>query len=91
MRRESSTSIFDLNPGDYMLTEDRTGIWLVTPNGNRLRLPISEGAPDSRPLKEGGTWGYEEQDGEISLTPSINVHGEKAWHGFLTNGQMTSV
>jgi len=90
MRRTNDTSIFDLEPGDYMLTEDKTGIWLRTPLGDPIRLPIVEGEPDPRPLKEGGAWGYtEEADGSISLKPSINVHGRNAWHGFLTNGIMT--
>jgi hypothetical protein len=91
MRRSSNTSAFDLDPGDYMLTRDKTGVWLCTPLGDRIRVPVSEGEPDPRPIKEGGTWGYtEEPDGSLSLKPSLNVEGRNAWHGFLTNGMMTS-
>lgn len=89
MRREPDTNVFDLTAGDYKLTEDRTGVWLCTPTGDRIRVPVREGEQDPRPIDEGGCWGFEEhEDGTLSLTPSLDVHGANAWHGHLTRGQM---
>lgn len=89
-RRRTAVNALDLEPGDYMLTEDRTGLWIVVPTGARIRVPVREGEQDRRPLAEGGCWGFTEHDnGTLSLTPSLDVHGPDAWHGHLTAGQLT--
>jgi hypothetical protein len=89
MRREPGSEVFAFDCGDYMLTEDRTGVWLRTPTGALIRVPVREGEQDTRPIGEGGCWGFEEhEDGSLSLTPSLDVHGPDPWHGHLTRGQM---
>lgn len=89
MRREPDTVVFEMAIGDYKLIDDRTAVWLRTPTDELVRVPVREGEQDPRPIKEGGCWGFEEhEDGTLSLTPSINVHGSKAWHGYLTRGQL---
>jgi hypothetical protein len=92
MRRQpGEIEVFDLANGDYMLTEDRTGVWLRTPAGDLLRVPVQEGERDPRPIAEGGNWGFtEHEDGSLSLQPSIQVL-PSGWHGFLTNGVLTPV
>lgn len=89
MRRASDFDTMALDFGDYKLTEDRTGVWLRTPTGALVRVPVREGEQDPRPIDEGGCWGFEEhEDGTLSLTPSLDVHGPDPWHGHLTRGQM---
>lgn len=88
-RRRHAVSALDLEPGDYMLTGDRTAIWIRVPTGARIRVPVREGDQDPRPIKEGGCWGFtEHDDGTLSLTPSLDVHGPDPWHGHLIAGQL---
>lgn len=74
-RVPSDTAPWDLEPGDYMVTEDGVA-WVRLPNGvGPSRL-------------EG--WGLEEHDdGTITLTPSIQdvpADGSPGWHGYIERG-----
>jgi hypothetical protein len=62
---------FYLNPGEYLLNKD--GTWYAeTPTGLLAWLKNHQV--------------IENEDGTISVTPSILVTGETTWHGYLTKG-----
>lgn len=86
-RVAGDTSAFDLAEGDYALRSSRRQFAARLPGGDQVTLPVAEGAADPRPLSDGGTWGFtEHEDGTITITPSIDAHGEHPWHGHLVQG-----
>lgn len=68
--------------GDYCLDADKRHIWVQLPykdDGAPVHLPLA-------PITGGWTL-TENEDGTLSLQPSIHAHG--VWHGFLTNGELS--
>ena len=69
-------SVVDMEPGDY----GRRGgdWWLCIPTGEFVML-------DDR-------WAtVEHDDGTVTVSPSLDVHGQRPWHGFLERGVWRSV
>lgn len=70
-----------LAPGDYGLDPD---------NGEWWAVPPKTGYPMGRLTSHTVV---ENPDGTITVTPSILVegHGDRVWHGYLTNGEWIEV
>jgi hypothetical protein len=71
-------------PGDFCFDDERKTIyvWLPGMSGpDAIRIQRGEqGGPK--------VWGWNGDEEKPSLTPSIHVLGK--WHGYLTNGRLTS-
>lgn len=87
-RRVKSVDALD-QPGDYVpLFADDGGIrvvWCVLPHGQWCRIP-AEG------YGVGGEAEWKvtiEEDGSVTVDPSINMHPPYAWHGWIKHGEFT--
>lgn len=77
--------------GDYCLDEDKGGVWVQVP---------MEGAPDgsgpvhlptqhhANPAEQTRWTLTENEDGTLTLHPSIFVNAPTGFHGWLTNGEL---
>lgn len=85
-RRPEGTKPWDLEAGDYCLSEG--AVWVRLPSGvGPSRLPVAT------PTTTGATWEMvEHEDGTITLAPSILDSGTpNGWHGYLERGVWRSV
>lgn len=81
-RRDDVEHLGDLAPGEYARRSEGM-VWLCLPNGEHVALPIGD-----------GRWiAFEEGDGTLTLSPSIdwqpveNPRVERdPWHGWLRAG-----
>lgn len=76
-----------MEPGDYQ--KDYDGLWwiclpVLTTQGGKICTALPEKHTPSVP----GWKVVENDDGTITVTPSINYQG--VWHGWLTKGEWIS-
>lgn len=72
-----------VSPGDYFIAECPEGNYYI-----KYMCPCGCGKPDSIPIGNffEGSWKWNGDRENITLTPSILRHQVCGWHGFLTNG-----
>lgn len=96
-RRVDSLDAFmdSYQKGDYFFEAERGWLWIVLPNGHHAALPI-RGRHRENPLTTGASWEMSGTEDAPTLSPSIDnrptppPHGHTGWHGFLTNGLLSS-
>lgn len=75
--------------GDYCLDEDKGRIWIQVPLERGGSGPIHLRTQHAPAGEDGPTWDLtENEDGTLTLTPSIFVNAPTGWHGWLTNGEL---
>ena len=73
-RVDPTTSVPDLEIGDYKLTAEGT-LWGRAPGGDYTRIPAD------------GPWTItEHDDGTVTVDPSIWINKPDGWHGHLVAG-----
>jgi|HubBroStandDraft_6_1064221.scaffolds.fasta_scaffold678389_2 hypothetical protein len=68
-------------PGDYQLSEGATNLYVALP-----RSPPGRPAFAMLPLGPGGWSVTEEEDGTLTVSPSIHDTDEGGYHGWLERG-----
>lgn len=70
-------------PDSFLLPEEKKVLW--------VHLPV-KGAYGKLELKGDDGWFLiENDDGTISVQPSIDMRGVYSWHGYLTNDQFVEL
>jgi Family of unknown function (DUF6527) len=71
--------IYPRESGEYMGPDREHIVWFIPPieNGKLCRI------------KQGPWLFKEEEDGSLTITPSMNVKDK--WHGFLTKGKWINI
>ncbi len=75
-------------PGDFFFrrTDDSPLMFVgVLPNGELCAIPVHR--HNEQPARN-PSWAWDDNEAGPTLRPSIVQQGEKAWHGFVTNGEM---